>query len=198
MTHNELEAKEKIIRATADLIEEGVAPDRITIRQIAERAGVGIGLINYHFGTKENLLNEAVISKMDMLAVDLITKAMNEETNPADALKEILIKTSGIAFEQPDLAKVSISHDLLHGRMDVASMLVPLIRKIFKDKKNETQIRLIALELITTLQLIFLRPEVFRIYSGYDISDHEQRAKMFDEYFESILYREPAAQEERE
>ncbi|MGO1033510.1 TetR/AcrR family transcriptional regulator, partial [Clostridioides difficile] len=31
--------------------------EEITVRKIAERANVGVGLINYHFKTKDNLLS---------------------------------------------------------------------------------------------------------------------------------------------
>ncbi len=189
MKNNEQEAKERIIEATASLLEAGADPDKLTVRKIAEEAGVGTGLINYHFGSKENLLNEAVVSKMDVVAMEMLSAAASEDTDPKEALKKLLITTSQVAFEYPEFAKISIKHDLLQGRMDVASMLVPLVRRIFGRTKNETQVRLIALELITTLQLIFLRHDVFRIYSGYDVMEREQRAKMFDEYFDSVLNR---------
>ena len=41
--------KEKIIDATTELIGECLSIDSVTIRDIAAKAGVGVGLINYHF-----------------------------------------------------------------------------------------------------------------------------------------------------
>ena len=64
MTEEELEARQKILNATCDLLREGVKTQSITVRRIAERAGVGIGLINYHFQSRDKLLNEAVNSLM--------------------------------------------------------------------------------------------------------------------------------------
>ena len=47
--------KEVIIKATTELIQENDGNiTKITSRRIAERAGVGLGLINYHFESKEN------------------------------------------------------------------------------------------------------------------------------------------------
>lgn len=46
--------KEKILDATLHLIKsEGI--DSVTIRKIASEAGTNVALINYYFGSKENL-----------------------------------------------------------------------------------------------------------------------------------------------
>ena len=57
MSDSPLNAKERILQAAIELLAEF---ETITVRQIAERAEVGIGSINYHFQSKDNLLNEAV------------------------------------------------------------------------------------------------------------------------------------------
>ena len=44
---------------------ERLPPERITARAIAEESGANVASINYHFGTKENLITEAVIEGLD-------------------------------------------------------------------------------------------------------------------------------------
>ena len=53
--------KNRIIEVTTELIEQhnGNIKD-ITARMIAAKAGVGLGLINYHFRSKEKLITECV------------------------------------------------------------------------------------------------------------------------------------------
>lgn len=53
--------KNRIIEVTTELIEQhnGNIKD-ITARMIAANANVGLGLINYHFGSKEDLITECV------------------------------------------------------------------------------------------------------------------------------------------
>ena len=51
--------KELLIDQTIALIKESDGkPESITARAIAQRSGVALGLINYHFGSKDNLLAE--------------------------------------------------------------------------------------------------------------------------------------------
>lgn len=56
-----MDSKEAIMQATIALINEnGKCIDDITVREICKKADVGLGLINYHFGSKENLIKQCV------------------------------------------------------------------------------------------------------------------------------------------
>lgn len=60
MSDKDVAADERIIRTAMEILVEEEEPERITVRQIAQRAGVAVGAINYHFQSKEDLLSEAV------------------------------------------------------------------------------------------------------------------------------------------
>jgi AcrR family transcriptional regulator len=51
--------KAQIIKVTLEIIGQYGA-DKLTIRDLAAKAGVNIGAVNYHFGSKENLVSQAV------------------------------------------------------------------------------------------------------------------------------------------
>ncbi|AIQ23996.1 MULTISPECIES: TetR/AcrR family transcriptional regulator [unclassified Paenibacillus] len=58
-TDKKLETKEKIMRATLELTkQEGF--ERITIKKIAEASNTNVALVNYYFGSKENLFSESI------------------------------------------------------------------------------------------------------------------------------------------
>ena len=52
-----MDNKEAIIQATIALLREnGENLEAITVREICKSADVGLGLVNYHFGNKDNLI----------------------------------------------------------------------------------------------------------------------------------------------
>ena len=52
-----MDNKEAIIQATIKLIEEkGEHLEEVTVREICKREGVGLGLVNYNFGNKDNMI----------------------------------------------------------------------------------------------------------------------------------------------
>lgn len=56
---NDFSKKDLILQTTLELIKnEGI--EQVTVRKIANRANVNAALINYHFGSKDKLLNDAI------------------------------------------------------------------------------------------------------------------------------------------
>lgn len=56
---NRLDAEERLISAAADLLGE-VGPQALSLRTVADRAGVNHGLIHHYFGGKSGLLRAAM------------------------------------------------------------------------------------------------------------------------------------------
>jgi AcrR family transcriptional regulator len=90
--------KERILHAAEDLFaQHGFAGT--SLRQVTSLADVNIAAVNYHFGSKENLVHEVFKSRMDdMSEKRLDALRMAVEKNPDD-LESILM-----AFIQPALA----------------------------------------------------------------------------------------------
>jgi AcrR family transcriptional regulator len=90
--------KERILHAAEDLFaQHGFAGT--SLRQVTSRADVNIAAVNYHFGSKENLVHEVFKHRMDEMSEKrLAGLAAAVERDPAD-LEAILL-----AFIQPALA----------------------------------------------------------------------------------------------
>jgi AcrR family transcriptional regulator len=90
--------KERILHAAEDLFaQHGFAGT--SLRQVTSRADVNIAAVNYHFGSKENLVHEVFKHRMDEMSEKrLASLAAAVERDPAD-LEAILL-----AFIQPALA----------------------------------------------------------------------------------------------
>lgn len=95
---NHFNTKERILHAAEDLFaQHGFAGT--SLRQVTSRADVNIAAVNYHFGSKENLVNEVFKHRMDdMSEKRLSALAKTVEKDPED-LEGILQ-----AFIQPALA----------------------------------------------------------------------------------------------
>lgn len=109
--------KEVIIGVTTELIQENNGNiTRITSRKIAERAGVGLGLINYHFGSKENLITicvQRIINNVVMcFAPD--KKNYNEKDGLADKerLADWAKQVYDFLFDNYAISSISILGDM--------------------------------------------------------------------------------------
>ncbi len=65
---------------------EQLPPERITARAIAKESGANLASIAYHFGSKDNLVTEAVIKGLDRW-LDEIAKAMGDLPSQAPAAR---------------------------------------------------------------------------------------------------------------
>lgn len=103
MNREVTDTRSKIMKAAVDIIgREGNLG--VTIREIADKAGVNIAAINYHFSSKENLLEE--VERVTMEQVTLIYNCLLDESksprerliNWADELMRYLIDYPGIIY----------------------------------------------------------------------------------------------------
>ena len=81
-------ARDRLLAAAFQLLTE-VPVDRITVRMIAARAGVGHSLITRHFGTRAGLLTAAIGATLVTIAKD-ITRAPDIHTAVRGAFDRVL------------------------------------------------------------------------------------------------------------
>jgi len=184
--------KDKIMDATIELIEECVSIENVTVRDIAAKVGVGVGLINYHFQTKENLINQCVqkiigniINKFDAMYQSLTMEPLDKLRFLANLTCTFLVKNQGIS-------RVSILSDLIAGNCSdntsqTIQAYIPVMREICGEAKSDEEIYLSTHILISTLQSAFLRRDVFMQNAKVDFYDIKQRERYIDMVVEIIL-----------
>lgn len=180
------DARINIINAVVDIIAEGTDVDKITVRQVAERASVGIGLINYHFNSKNKLLGIAVAEYMAKMAAGFVTPG-NSGLNPVEKIKSMLRKLFSIGEKHETLIKFTITQNLLDGDMKTPLYLIPLLREYFGDQKDEIHLRIIALQILLPIQIASINPAEFHLYSGIDLHDERQRNTFIDTLVDNSL-----------
>ena len=187
MSIDDLETKEKLVRAAIELLNEGGDAARITARLLTERAGVSLGSINYHFQSKDNLLNEAVGRMTYEIAASWLTPVDSFEDDPLGALLMLLKETSRLMARHANLAKLTVSNILKGGNFDVPLVIIPLLRKIFGAQKDEQELRLIAFQLVIPMQVALLHDRTFLLYAGYDLYDDRQRDQWIEKQVENLI-----------
>lgn len=182
----------RILAAATALLNEGRDPQRITVRQIAERASVGTGLINYHFQSKDNLLNEVVSGMMMAEVGRWLAEAQDASLDPQTRLRRLLKETARIGVQYPTHLQIMIAHEVQNATFSVPLLIVPLLREIYGGRKAEMQLRLIALQMVLPLQVAALQPASFRLYAGIDLFDSRQRDDLIDTLIDNLLPQEGA------
>ncbi len=181
----DIEARERILTAVREMLEEGVDPESITVRKIAARAGVGIGTVSYHFHSKDRLVYEAVAGQMSNLAGVM---ALGEGSGTArQRLRQFFLETAELALRYSAVFRAQMSYDIIHGDMSICYHITPLLKEHFNGAKTDLDIKLIALQLVSTLQAILLKMEAFQRYAGVDVRNAYQREEALDAILDSVL-----------
>ncbi len=171
--------------AAISLMRETQDPQRLTVRQIAERAGVNSALVSYYYGSKEDLIHAAVDAILRAEAGNWLAPPDNE-ADPIKRLKEMLRQMSDMVIGYFQFTKVSLEFALTQGGAEVAQMILPLLRAI-DPGRDEREVRLLSFVFISGLQSVLVRQETFRSYTGYDLFDKTQRDEILDKLVDTII-----------
>lgn len=185
-----MDNKEIIIQAAIDLInEKGEQMDRITVREISQKANVGLGLINYYFESKDKLIDLCVERIINGI-VDAfrVIQEQTEERTAFDKLAYLGNMTFTFLFEHYAVSRTSILSDMRMPKEDDNThrtylAYLPLMSACRPDWDEETLKRK-TLYLISVMQQSFLRHKVIRQLYGIDLTIPEERKA----YHETILH----------
>ena len=98
MTHPHFSTKERILSAAEELFaRHGFAG--ASLRQVTAAANVNLAAVNYHFGSKDNLINEVFRRRLDELSTHRLEALQAARDKAKSTLEDILA-----AFIHPALA----------------------------------------------------------------------------------------------
>ena len=180
--------KEKLLTAAEKLIAATDDPFKITSRQIAQESGMQAAMINYCFGSRDQLIY-AVFHKYykQALQEEHVDKIISSDLSPKDKLKKLHFIIARFLVNNHKLTR-SITDLILFGRdLSEESFSFGFVKEHFKGTKTDTECRLIAYELSTMMQLIICRKEDFANDMGSDLSNDKELQHCIDVRFDLLL-----------
>lgn len=177
------EAKESIIQATIELIEVSDGNIRnITARSIADKGGVSLGLINYHFGSKDNLIticcNRIINKTLMTMSPEKIDYAKDDGLTDQERLISFAKQTFEFIYENSSTVKISILSDLQDYSPECNSSLTQKgFLLALRGDMSEARKKQIAFSLASIMQAAFLAGDNAKKITGYDLKTKKQREK---------------------
>ena len=180
--------KEKLIDATFALMEELDDPLNVTSRQIAERAGVKPSMINYCFGSRENLIYQTFQKQyMSFLKDKDIENLIASDLSPKELLKKLHFAVAKCLVENPKFTKAITGYVLFNRDLSQESFSYPYVKKHYAGKKTDKECRLIAYELSSAMQLIVFRKDDIRESFGINLDNDKELKKYIDMRVDLLL-----------
>lgn len=178
--------KEQLMAATRELLLTSPYPEKITARQIASQANVNLAMINYCFGSKDELL-KLTIDRIIAGAFSQYAAQEEEHLSPKEQLKRLLYHVSEVTLQYETITRLSVPYVLLQAPFDMPYQILPYITAHFGGRKTERACRVIALELVSFLQLVLYRAKDFGAYAGVNVREPREFQKLIDDQLDLLL-----------
>ena len=185
--------KEVIIDVTTELIQENNGNiTKITSRKIAERAGVGLGLINYHFGSKDNLITicvQRIINNVVMcFAPDKKNYNEKDGLDDKERLADWAKQVYDFLFDNYAISKISILGDMQNYQAKSNSVYTQMgFSMAIRNDIGEENKKLLAFILTSTMQVAFLSGTSYKEILGYDLTIKSERDRYIDRLVEMLF-----------
>jgi AcrR family transcriptional regulator len=188
MTSGRSPVKERLIDAALACIQrDGL--HYVTIRSVAQKAGVNSAAVNYYFGSKKNLLKDAMTR-----ALENATDNFKIMENPppggdfTESFREFLKHNFEGMVNYPEIVRALLYEPFTAGRYEREILnwitgyfesLSGLINKSKKDDEVE-DIKFITVQIISSLLFPSMFPNLFSKFFKRKLTDGDMRASYID------------------
>ena len=180
--------KEKLLDATFALMEELDDPLGVTSRQIAERAGTKPSMINYCFGSRENLIYQTFQKQyLGFLNDSEVADLIASDISPKELLKKLHFIVAKCLVDNPKFTKAITGHVLFSRDLSQESFSFMYVKKHYAGRRTDKECRLIAYELSAMMQLIIYRKNDIKNDFGIDLDNEDELRHYIDMRIDLLL-----------
>lgn len=190
----EEQARDRIIEATIELINKNDGDiNKVTARLIAYHAGISLGLINYHFGNKDNLILECTQKIISQVVMTFDPQLEDGKAKGVETGRIRLISTAQQVFEflfkNKAISRISILGDMQGYDSDNNTVHTQMgFMHVIGDSISDESKRRISFLLISSMQSAFLAAEVSNEFIGYDLTKKNQRDMFIIDIVDILFY----------
>jgi AcrR family transcriptional regulator len=180
--------KDNLIEATFSLMEQTDDPLSVTSRQIAAKAGTKPSMINYCFGSRENLIHNVFQKKyLNFVSQDKLSELIESDITPKELLKELHYIVAKCLVDNFTFTKAVTSYILFKRDLGQESFSFAYVKKHYDGRKSDEECKLIAYELSTMMQLIIYRKEDIKESFGIDLDKDDELRKYINMRVDLLL-----------
>ena len=180
--------KDRLLDAAFALMEEADDPLNATSRQIAERAGTKPSMINYCFGSRENLLYQTFQRQyLSFLSETEIASLIASDIEPKELLKKLHFTVARCLVQNPKFTKAITGFVLFNRDLSKEAFSYAYVKKHYNGRKTDEECKLIAYEMSTMMQLIVCRKDDIKESFGIDLDDEDELRHYIDMRIDLLL-----------
>lgn len=180
--------KDNLIEATFRLMDQTEDPLNVTSRQIAAEAGTKPSMINYCFGSRENLIHFVFQKKyLNFANENRVEELMKANLTPKELLKELHFIVAKCLVEKHNFTKAVTGYILFKRDLSQESFSFSYVKKHYNGRKSDAECKLIAYELSTMMQLIIFRKDDIKKSFGIDLDNEEELRRYIEMRVDLLL-----------
>jgi AcrR family transcriptional regulator len=177
--------KDEIISKTQNLLLECSSTDDVTTRAIANRANINPAMVNYYFGSKDELMKKAIQRIFNI--TDEAEPLRTGTGNPRKLMFDFLISICDRLLYYEKYSRIYIPDSLLSDKISTPLALVPILKEYFGARKDENACRLIAYQMVSFLQLALYRPDELHEYAGINVRNRNELRNLISSQLDIFL-----------
>lgn len=183
-----MDIKESIIKTTTELIEQnGGNLSAVTSRAIAEKSGIALGLINYHFKSKDKLIEVCVQRIANKILFCFYSDdEPGEGTTEQEKVLHRAQRVFDFFFDNKAIARTFILSDMKEYRIKSNTGAVQSGLKLAMTSTSGEKKRLLAFILTSVMETAFLTEDKSYEVLGYHLNNKLERDLFLLETVEMI------------
>jgi AcrR family transcriptional regulator len=195
MKPTKAQLKENIVIATIECIErKGI--QAVTVRDIAEEAKINIAAVNYYFGSKESLLEEALKYSLYSSLTQNYEEIEQANSEPYSMIKAFFKEIFQGSLQWPNVTKSHIYGPIMDNNYqgvfvewlnDIADKLTVKAKTLNTKEMDTETLKLTLVQMISAVLLWSLMPDLFNKFLGFDFRNPQKQDQFLDLLLERYL-----------